>query len=75
MCKQVQLLANSIAHNDEQMHHSGKRIDMKDTPRKHKKAQQYSAPSSVEEDTNETAPMDGDRLTAWDDYSPKQQHD
>ena len=72
LCEQVQLLANSNAHNDEQMHHCGKRIDMKDTPRKHKRAQQYSAPSSVEEDTNETAPMDEDRLTAWDDYLPKQ---
>jgi hypothetical protein len=52
--------------------HPGKRQDLKATPRKHKKASQYSAISSVEEDSSEPAPMNEDRLTAWDDYLPEQ---
>ena len=69
LCKQVQTLTNNSAHHDDGSRHHGKRIDTKESPRKHKKPQQYSALSCVEEDTNEAAPMDEDRLTAWDDYS------
>ena len=75
LCKRVQLLTDNSAHYEDGSHQSGKRIDRKDTPRKHKRPQQYSASSSVEEDTNELAPMDDDRLTAWDDYSPQPKND
>jgi hypothetical protein len=75
LCQQVQSLTNSAHHNDEQTRPSGKRIDRKDSPRKHKKPHQYSAPSSVEEDTNEPAPMEEDRITVWDDYLTKPKDD
>ena len=76
LCKQVQLLTNqSASYHEDGSQHYGKRIDRKDSPRKHKQPQQYSAPSSVAEDTNEPAPMDEDRLTAWDDYTLKLKDD
>ena len=69
LCEQVQTLTNNSAHHNDGSHHHGKRVDTKESPRKHKKPQQYSALSCVKEDTNEAAPMDDDRHTAWDDYS------
>ena len=80
-CQQVQALTNTSAQeqtsqdHDGSLSHCGKRLDQKDSPRKHKKSQQYSAPSSVAEDTNESAPMDGDCLTVWDDYLPNLEND
>jgi hypothetical protein len=81
LCQQVQLFtANAAQRQDSHqlvdfMHHRDKRPDRKDSPRKHKKSQQYSAPSSDKDDTDESAPMDEDRLTVWDDYSPKPKDD
>ena len=71
LCHQVQSLTNQSIHQDEYPQPVGKRLDRKESPRKHKQAQQYTAPSSAEEGTQEPAPMDEDRPTAWDDYSPK----
>jgi hypothetical protein len=74
LCQQVQLLVNgpalqpSTPGQETESLHREKRLDRKDSPRKHKKAQTYYAPSNVEEDINEPAPMDDDRLTVWDDY-------
>ena len=73
LCHQVQSLTNQSIHQDEFTQPVGKRLDKKESPRKHKQAQQYTAPSSAEEGTHEPAPMDEDRPTAWDDYSPKTQ--
>ncbi len=80
LCQQVQRLTNYSDqqqtffsnHEDNNAMHPGKRQDLKETPRKHKKALQYSTPSIVAEDINEPAPMNDDRLTAWDDYLPEQ---
>jgi hypothetical protein len=79
LCQQVQLLTNAsaqqnttLSHKDESLHRE-KRLDRKDSPRKHKRPQTYSAPSHVAEDINEAAPMTDDRPTAWDDYLPMRQ--
>lgn len=72
LCQQVQSLTNrSPPCHDDSLQPEGKRIDRKASPMKHKKAQQYSASSCAEEGTQESAPMDDDCLTVWDDYSPK----
>jgi hypothetical protein len=80
LCQQVQALNNTSAqqmsHDHEgSLSHCGKRLDQKDPPRKQKQSKQYSAPSSVAEDTNELAPMDADRLTVWDNYLPNPEND
>jgi hypothetical protein len=78
LCQQVQLLNAAAAQQQDQsadLHHRDKRIDMKNSPRKHKKAQTYSATSSDKEDTDDGAPMDEDHLTVWDDYAPKPKDD
>jgi hypothetical protein len=74
LCQQVQLLANASAQQnsrqgqDDESRHREKRLDRKDSPRKHKQAQTYSATFHADEGINEPAPMEDDRLTAWDDY-------
>jgi hypothetical protein len=74
LCQQVQLLANASAQqkshegHDDESRHREKRLDRKDSPRKHKQAQTYSATSHADEGINEPAPMEDDRLTVWDDY-------
>ncbi len=75
LCQQVQALTNSPENHESHPPNPGKRIDRKDSPRKHKKAHQHSARSSVEEDINEPAPMDEDRPTVWDDYLPQPNDD
>lgn len=83
LCQQVQILANNASSGqnkttfdqDDPSVHREKRQDQKDSPRKHKKPQAYSASSYVDEDINEQAPMTEDRLTAWDDYLPKPTND
>ena len=81
LCQQVQLLTNAsaqqnttLSHKDESLHRE-KRLDRKDSPRKHKRPQTYSAPSHVAEDINEAAPMTDDRSTVWDDYLPNATND
>ena len=70
LCQQVKQLTDVSAQQqspsdlEDYAHHHGKRIDRKESPRKHKKAQQFSAHPSVEEDTKESAPMTEDHLTA-----------
>ena len=72
LCQQVQSLTNRPPPcNDDFLQPEGKRTDRKVSPMKHKKAQQYSAFSCAEEGTHESAPMDDDCLTVWDDYLPK----
>ena len=82
LCQQVlQLLTNASAQNtiasilDEQHFHREKRLDQKDSPRKRKKPQTYSASPNVEQDISEQAPMTEDRLTAWEDYISKRTND
>ncbi|KAI2512755.1 hypothetical protein MHU86_1543 [Fragilaria crotonensis] len=80
LCQQVQVLTNTAAQPqaidpDDSPNHREKRLDRKASPRKHKQSTQYSAPSGIEEDNHEPAPMDEDRLTAWDDYSPRKDDD
>ena len=81
LCQQVQALTETSTHNQHSPNpevyaqHPGKRQDLKDTPKKYKRAQQLSAHSSAEEDTQEKAPMEEDRLTAWDDYLPQHKDD
>jgi hypothetical protein len=82
LCQQVQILAKNASNQnkttfdqDDPSVHREKRLDQKDSPRKHKKSQAYSASSYVEEDINEQAPMTEDCLTAWDDYLPKPTND
>ena len=78
LCQQVQLLTSNAVlapSRDEYESSAGKRQDVKSTPRKHKKPQQYFATSDVEEDTNDRAPNAEDRLTAWDDYEEQSSND
>ena len=81
LCQQVQALTETSTHNQHSPNpevyaqHPGKRQDLKDTPKKYKRAQQLSTHSSAEEDTQEKAPMEEDRLTAWDDYLPQHKDD
>jgi hypothetical protein len=78
LCLQVQRLTNYSDHQQQLLsnhegsaQHLGKRQDVKETPRKHKKPIQYSAPSCAEDDTTKPAPMNDDRITTWDDYLPE----
>ena len=82
LCQQVQLLTVPAAqqqdplHTRVYMHRRDKRPDRKDNPRKHKKSQQHSALSSDTNNTDaESAPMDEDCLTVWDNYTPKPKDD
>jgi hypothetical protein len=78
LCHQVQALTANVAPppaRDAYDSPHGKRPDLQDTPRKHKKPHNYSAASDVEEDTNERAPMNDDHLTVWDDYESKSTND
>ncbi len=80
LCHQVQVLTNTTVHQqsadqDRSFDHREKRLDRKDSPRKHKQSQKYSASSGIAEDTNEPAPTNEDRLTVWDDYLPRNDDD
>lgn len=80
LCHQVQVLTNATAHQqsadqDGSVDHREKRLDRKESPRKHKQSQKYSASSGIAEDTNEPAPTNGDRLTVWYDYLPRTDDD
>ena len=80
LCHQVQVLTNTTVHQqsadqDGSFDHREKRLDRKDSPRKHKQSQKYSASSGIAEDTNEPAPTNEDRLTVWDDYLPRNDDD
>jgi hypothetical protein len=76
LSQRVQALTNpsaptqqALKDKDDNFGHREKRLDQRESPRKHKQAQQYSAPSRITGDTIETgAPMDEDRPTVWDDY-------
>ena len=80
LCHQVQVLTNTTVHQqsadqDGSFDHREKRLDRKDSPRKHKQSQKYSASSGIAEDTNEPAPTNEDRLTVWDNYLPRNDDD
>ncbi len=80
LCQQVQFLTNNVLSSSRdndalEQQHLGKRQDVKLTPRKHKRPQNYSASLHVDEDMNEEAPNTDDRLTAWDDYSAPPNND
>lgn len=83
LCQQVQVLTNTAVQPqastnpppDAPLNHREKRIDRKESPRKHKQSKQYSAPSDIEEDNHEPAPMDEDQLTVWDDYETNHDND
>jgi hypothetical protein len=75
LCHQVQSLTNQSIHQDEFPQPLGKRLDRKESPRKHKQAQQYTAPSSAEEGTHEPAPMNEDRPTGGTISPPKHNND
>ena len=84
LCQQVQALTNSPAQSQQMTGvtesegstiHREKRLDRKDSPRKHKQRQQTLAPSGIEEDNTEPAPMGEDRLTVWDDAAHDQDDD
>jgi hypothetical protein len=81
LCQQVQVLTNAAAQPqastdpDVPLNHREKRLDRKESPRKHKQSKQYSAPSGIAEDNHEPAPMDDDRLTVWDDYEINHDND
>lgn len=79
LCEQVQTLTNTAEqkqHLSNDLERSQlpreKRLDCKDSCRKHKQTQHNSASSRVADDRNKPAPIDEDRLTVWwDNYLPK----
>ena len=85
LIQQVQLLATaSLAQGtsiptqapiEELYYPQVKRQDVKDTPRKHKRSHDHNAGSEAEEGSKESAPMDDDRLTAWDNYLTNPKND
>jgi hypothetical protein len=84
LIQQVQLLATAstvqgnipIQHAPRDPYYpQGKRQDVKDTPRKHKRSHDHNADSVAKESSNESAPMEEHPLTVWDDYSKDTSHE
>ena len=83
LLQQVQLLATApVAQSNtpiqtpgDSYYPQGKGQDVKDTPRKHKRSHDHDADSGVKDGSKESAPMDDDRLTVWDDYLTNSKND
>jgi hypothetical protein len=83
LCAQVQALTSSsqpttavtLAVTRDPLKTQDKRQNTNSTPRKQKRSHDQTADLVTEEGSQQSAPLNEDRRTAWDDYTNHSNHD